>query len=76
MLAASGVTAMQVGGKCRRVDTQLAGKSGDDLRVSVLADAQHPTGQPGIAELDGEAELSRGASVTPADQLEVGSDKV
>ena len=39
--------------------------------VGLLADAQHPTGKPGIAELDREAELSRGASVTPADQLEV-----
>src|SRR5258707_9697229 len=32
---------------------------------------QHPTGQPGIAELEGEAELSRVASVA-ANQLEVG----
>src|SRR5438876_6302634 len=71
MLTAGGVPAMQIGSERRRIDTQLTGERGHDLRVSLLTDAQHPTGQPGIAELDGEAELSRVASVA-ANQLEVG----
>src|SRR5438093_13772911 len=71
MLAAGGVTAMQIGSECRRIDTQLTGERGHDLRVSILAHAQHSTWQPGIAELDGEAKLSRVASVA-TNQLEVG----
>ena len=71
MLTAGGVTAMQIGSERCRIDTQLTGERGHDLWVSLLTDAQHPTGQPGIAELDGEAELSRVAAVA-ANQLEVG----
>src|SRR5437879_11693743 len=71
MLTAGGVTAMQIGSERCRIDTQLTGERGHDLRVRLLTDAQDPTGQPGIAELDGEAELSRVASVA-ANQLEVG----
>src|SRR5437870_12483996 len=71
MLTAGGVTAMQIGSERRRIDTQLTGERGHDLRVCLLADAEHPIGKPGITELDGEAELSRVASVA-ANQLEVG----
>src|SRR5260221_791967 len=50
---------MHVGGEHRSVDTQLTGERGHDLWVGLLADAQHPTGKPGITELDGEAEVVR-----------------
>src|SRR5207237_1842541 len=43
-----------------------------DLWVGLLADAQHPTGKPGITELDGEAELGRAAPMTATDQLQLG----
>ena len=72
MLTAGGVTAMHVGSEHRSVDTQLTGERGHDLWVGLLADAQHPTGKPGITELDGEAELGRGAPMTATDQLELG----
>jgi hypothetical protein len=70
MLTAGGVTAMHVGGEHRSVDTQLTGERGHDLWVGLLADARHPTGKPGITELDGEAELGRAAPMTATDQLE------
>jgi hypothetical protein len=37
--------------------------------VGLLADAQHPTGKPGITELDGEAQLGQAAPMTATDQL-------
>ena len=51
-------------------DTELAGECGHNLRVGHLTHPQDAAGEPGIAKLDGQAQLSRGVSVT-ADQLQV-----
>jgi hypothetical protein len=72
MLAARRVATVQILAECDWVDAQLTGERDHDLWVSLLADAQHPTGKPGIAELYGKTELGGGARISSSSV----SDKV
>jgi predicted negative regulator of RcsB-dependent stress response len=63
VLPTCGVAAVQMVAERGRGDAQLTGEHGQDLGVSVLAHVQDATWEVSIRELDGEAQLSRGASV-------------
>src|SRR5713226_7982889 len=70
MLPPGGVAAMPIIAEYDRIDTQLTSENGQDLGISVLAHVEHATWKARVAELHGEAQLSRGTTVT-ADQLQV-----